>query len=489
MKRMVFKVLSVIMALCVFLGVMVIGVSASDNKIYTTEEISITRFSPDVELEITFNNGVNNFYSNGTDVDATKFFYNQLTANQKGLYNQIWNAGAVQEITFDLSSVKITGQATASSTAKTNAASQAQQDIIMAITALNEDNPLFFWVSGFNMSYGTSTTYSGGTYTSTITSLVLTVGIDSTHFSSFEDVAEKQSAIINKLEEIEVYGISRHEKVKSIHDYIANNAEYDQTISKANIFDAYGALITGICVCEGYAEAFKLICDREGIPCITVIGTGGGGAHKWNMVQMEDGEWYTLDSTWDDQSSIYYSYFLIGSDTKAQHFSHSDVADSTVHIGDGKLFSDANVALVYPTLSKDTYGVGNLRAGAKDIHFDTSKNILMVGKDIASYLNYIEYTSPFSRTANKSGTTGVILTVSDSVTSKNYTVVKRGDADASNYVTEDDYNKIIEVSAAKATVQEGSAEFYAADLNQDGAIDTFDAMMLDFYMDGEYSFN
>ena len=489
MKRMVFKVLSVIMALCVFFSVTTIGVSASDNKIYTTEEISITRFSPDVELEITFNNGVNNFYSNGTDVDATKFFYNQLTANQKGLYNQIWNAGAVQEITFDLSNVKITGQATASSTAKTNAASQAQQDIIMAITALNEDNPLFFWVSGFNMSYSTSTTYSGGTYTSTITSLVLTVGIDSTHFSSFEDVAEKQSAIIDKLDEIEVYGISRHEKVKSIHDYIANNAEYDTTISKANIFDSYGALVTGLCVCEGYAEAFKLICDREGIPCITVMGTGGGGAHKWNMVLMDDGEWYTLDSTWDDQSSIYYSYFLIGSDTKTQNFGYSDVADSTVHIGTGKLFSTANEALSYPTLSTDTYGIGNLRYGAKDIHFDPIRNVLIIGMDVSSYINYIEYSGIFSRTANKSGSTGVTLTVSDTVTTKIYTVAKRGDADASNLVNEEDYNKILEASAGNATISEGSAEFYAADLNQDGAIDTFDAMMLDFYMDGEYFFN
>lgn len=489
MKRMVFKVLSVIMALCVFLGVMVIGVSAVDNEIYTIEEISITQFSPEIKLEHSFNNSVNKFYSSGTDVDATKYFYNQLTSTQKNLYEQIWDAGAVETITFDLTGVKITGTGTSSTNAKNTASANVQQDIIMAITALNEDNPLFFWVAGFGISFGGSSTYVNGSYVYTITTLILQIGINTTHFTDFADATAKQAAIINKLEEIEVYGISRHEKVKSIHDYIANNAEYDHTISKANIFDAYGALITGICVCEGYAEAFKLICDREGIPCITVIGTGGGGAHKWNMVQMEDGEWYTLDSTWDDQSSIYYSYFLIGSDTKAQHFSHSDVADSTVHIGDGKLFSDANVALVYPTLSKDTYGVGNLRAGAKDIHFDTSKNILMVGKDIASYLNYIEYTSPFSRKANKSGTTGVILTVSDSVTSKNYTVVKRGDADASNYVTEDDYNKIIEVSAAKATVQEGSAEFYAADLNQDGAIDTFDAMMLDFYMDGEYSFN
>lgn len=489
MRRIVFKVLSIIMALCIFLSLMAIGVSAADNEIYTTEEISITNFSPETKLETSFNNSVNKFYNGGTDVDTTNFFYNQLTENQKKMYNQIWEAGAVEEITFDLTNIKITGRGTTSDNAKNTASTTAQQDIMMALTALNEDNPLFFWVAGFGMSWGGSSTYVSGSYVYTITTLILQIGIDTTHYTDFADAAAKQSAIINKLKEIKVNGISRHEKVKSIHDYIVNNMEYDRTISKPNIFDAYGALVAGLCVCEGYAEAFKLICDREGIPCITVIGNGGGGAHKWNMVQMENGEWFTLDSTWDDQSAIYYSYFLIGSDTKTQNFGYSDVADSTVHIPDGKLFKASNVALSYPTLSKDTYGIGNLRYNAKDIHFDATRNVLMIGQEITSYLNYIEYSGAFSRTANKTGTTGVILTVSDSVTTKEYIVVKRGDVDASNYVTEEDYNKILEISAAKATAEEGSAQYYAADLNQDGAVDTFDAMMLEYYMNGEYSFN
>ena len=141
-------------------------------------------------------------------------------------------------------------------------------------------------------------------------------------------------------------------------------------------------------MCEGYAEAFKLLCDKEGIPCITVMGTGNGGAHKWNMVQMEDNEWYTLDVTWDDQSNyIYYSYFLIGSDTKATFF-QSSVADSTIHIPSGKMFSTANTALTYPTLSTDTYGVAMLRYGAKDVHIDTTRGVIIVGKDVTNYLTY-----------------------------------------------------------------------------------------------------
>ena len=123
----------------------------------------------------------------------------------------------------------------------------------------------------------------------------------------------KRDAAVAKMETIKINGISRHEKLKSIHDYLSNNIVYDEDIASPNIFDVYGAFVNGFCVCEGYGEAFKMLCDREGIPCITVIGTGNGGPHKWNMVQMEDGEWYTIDTTWNDQKSyILYDYFLSG---------------------------------------------------------------------------------------------------------------------------------------------------------------------------------
>jgi hypothetical protein len=82
-------------------------------------------------------------------------------------------------------------------------------------------------------------------------------------------------------------------------------------------------------VCEGYARAMKVICDTLGIPCILMSGfaTAPSGSlidHMWNYVQMEDGNWYALDPTWDDpivNSKDYkvvsgyesHKYFLVGS--------------------------------------------------------------------------------------------------------------------------------------------------------------------------------
>lgn len=56
-------------------------------------------------------------------------------------------------------------------------------------------------------------------------------------------------------------------------------------------------------VCEGYSRAFKVLCDRVGIPCVLVEGYGNGGDHMWNYVQLDDA-WYAVDVTWNDPAEI-----------------------------------------------------------------------------------------------------------------------------------------------------------------------------------------
>lgn len=494
MRKSVVKVLSIIMALCLFITVFPLSVSAEETGMTETESVSMIQFSPETELDVSLGGTMNNFYSSVTEIDTERYFYNQLTANQKAIYNQIWEAGPVETINLDMTGISITSTGSYSVVEK-NAVNNAQQDVIMAVTALNEDKPMFFWSSGFGLAYNGESRRTGTKYMYTITELTVKMNINTTHFADFNDVKNKVRAVEEKVATIPVYGISRHEKIKSIHDYLADNIVYDPDVGTnpaPNDFDVYGALVSGVCVCEGYAEAFKLLCDREGIPCITAVGTGNGGAHKWNMVQMENGEWYTLDSTWDDQeSNTYYSYFLIGSDTKAPFFTNSTVADSTVHITTGKIFSSANTALTYPTLSKDTYGIGLLRYGATDVHFDVARGVVMVGRDVSNYVLFIcnSSASGFTRTRNGSGTTTSTLTVSDGTTTKEYLVAMRGDVDASNTVNSNDYTVMTRVCATTYLVEDGTAKFYAGDMNQDGAVDGFDAIAHELYTDGTLLYN
>ncbi len=77
-------------------------------------------------------------------------------------------------------------------------------------------------------------------------------------------------------------------------------------------FHAYGALMEGEAVCQGYAYAFKMLCDKAKIPCWIVTGYYKE-PHAWNYVLL-DGKYYQVDITWDDAEnrSSHSEYFLAG---------------------------------------------------------------------------------------------------------------------------------------------------------------------------------
>ncbi len=99
-------------------------------------------------------------------------------------------------------------------------------------------------------------------------------------------------------------GMSDKDKAKAIHDYIIKKCSYDDTISLAekkynDAFTAYGALVNGSAVCQGYAAAFNLMAQKCGLQAMTVCGTSRGVAHAWTYVKTGSKYRY-IDCTWDD---------------------------------------------------------------------------------------------------------------------------------------------------------------------------------------------
>lgn len=107
---------------------------------------------------------------------------------------------------------------------------------------------------------------------------------------------------------------SKVEKIRAIHNYIANIVQYDRSLKN---FTAYAGLVHSNhkTVCQGYALLFYKMCTDAGIPCRIVTGWAGT-PHAWNIVKL-GGKWYYVDVTWDDTDNVYkpytYDYFLIGS--------------------------------------------------------------------------------------------------------------------------------------------------------------------------------
>ncbi|KAA8678121.1 transglutaminase domain-containing protein [Clostridium sp. MT-14] len=147
-----------------------------------------------------------------------------------------------------------------------------------------------------------------------------------------QNLIKKESELQNKTTEI-IKKVTNpdmkdYQKELALHDYIVNNADYDRSDDIPNdSYTAYGILMNGIGVCEGYADAMDRLLTAAGIECKMVIGRANGGNgwvdHAWNIVKIQ-GKYYQLDSTWDDPVTndgshlISHSYFNVTDNEMAQ---------------------------------------------------------------------------------------------------------------------------------------------------------------------------
>lgn len=168
------------------------------------------------------------------------------------------------------------------------------------ILSANTQNPLIFGIESFVYRSGDSMLSVNYTY-------------DTNYQRALQDaVNEKVSEIIK---EIIKPGMTYIEREIAINNYLCDNVEYDNDAAQQLLkygyvedehrdsFNAYGALIKGIAVCEGYAEAFKLLCDKAQITSIVVTGKLDDVGHAWNRVYIS-GKWYDVDVTNNDKTQM-----------------------------------------------------------------------------------------------------------------------------------------------------------------------------------------
>ncbi len=235
-------------------------------------------------------------------------------------------------------------------------------------------------------------------------------------FSSQEDVEAAIAEYDGRMDEI-LKGAEKvtqddgksieQQKVKFAHDEIIWHTSYrmENTCTQGNggnIRTAYGALVKGESLCEGYARATKAVLDRMGIPCVLVQGgyqsnEGSMEPHMWNYVKV-DGQWYGLDTTMDDPKSPLPSengvdglersdYLIVGGDVMGKR-----------HVPDG-IMSEANFEFAYPEIAgqgllydevfnnnglKVEYNEGGVEGGVNSGIYKISYNGMGAAKTIES---------------------------------------------------------------------------------------------------------
>ena len=248
---------------------------------------------------------------------------------------------------------------------------QATDDVKTAIQAASDafsyDYPQAFWFRGSNYGYrvscvrdGSSSTGYRGTFKN-FTFKPANREISENAHTRMGDFMDGVQSAVAELNE-QTLGMDMEQKIKRIHDYICQRVTYrnDNTLwvhSAASLFlDADPAF-----VCEGYAKSMKIFCYYMGINCACISGTARGtssgtpGAHMWNYVQMDDGNWYLVDATWDDVGTPPSSrYLLVGRSTKGQYIT---IGEERVEYTSFSTTSAETVGPVFilPVLAEESY--------------------------------------------------------------------------------------------------------------------------------------
>ncbi len=449
-----------------------IGVSAEEQLMtadFSMKEYMELENTPPVLSEISIAS------DNGTDYS----FYDQLDDNNKSAYDAMvdnWLEPNTDQLSYTLAE-KVTYQAESTDlNSWTDEQKSEFWGMVFATFKCGEvafmyDHPEIFWYTreeiAVSISFSTSYSYRKQLYTITVSKVLLTPSIKA-GLADEEYALEQQNFLLDKIAEVEIEGDDYYTKLKSIHDFIAKNVTYNLEAPFTDT--SYGMFVEPYqFICEGYSETFKLLCDREGIPCISVIGNVNPDtnmAHMWNYVIMEDGNWYAVDVTWDDldneSNPVKYQYFLKGSTS----FLPSHTPDDTY----------VTPGFVYPELSESDYVYAS---GEPVVTTSTTETTTTTTTTtIKSETTTTTTTTEKSQTTDSSTTT-VTTTAETTTSSTTSTTIKTIPVFSSTSETETTVlttvTSVTETTVTTQLTSEPVVTVLKGDFNRNGYIDIGDA--------------
>lgn len=327
---------------------------STENKTDTNANVQAPTFD-NVDNEKEENNiagDTSNFEASNSVEIENKYYYNQLDVYAKAIYDDLYShkedlKTGLYTLDFDIAFNALLHEDSGAET--------LEKDFQLAVNALVFDKPEIFYLDITKMYLLTEITTFGPKKTYRVSiGPSNNVPYLSSSFPNIETIRNAEFQIENLVQSLR-FSNDKYYQIREIHDFIVENTEYDETVSKSNIYNIYGTLINKEAVCEGYAKTFKYILDKLDIPCIIACGIGQNSkgqteSHAWNYVKLND-VWYAVDVTWDDPviigngsvtNEMRYHYFLRGSNSFFKD-----------HTEDGNLIG--NFRFTYPNLSIEDY--------------------------------------------------------------------------------------------------------------------------------------
>jgi len=158
-------------------------------------------------------------------------------------------------------------------------------------------------------------------------------GFDILGDGNYYNVNEEENVFDAKVDEIIAEIIERdmtdRQKILAVHDYVVETVTYHKPFADVSehpsvTHTAYGALMNGSAVCDGYAQAFKVLLDELDIENHLIFGITADAngvfqdynRHAWNIVKYNN-QYTHFDPTWDDPTysdRVRHTYYFMSSD-------------------------------------------------------------------------------------------------------------------------------------------------------------------------------
>lgn len=353
------------------------------------------------------------------------------------------------------------------------------------------DCPEIFWINGANITYDERTEKTGFLKR---TRYYSNFKVELVFDSTYENPQATYDKLWKTLKGLDFKSNNRYEFVKKVHDYLVNRITYGGDFECPTTYDPVGALLNGVCVCQGYAEAFKMICDYYKIPAICVIGEAGNENHMWNAVKMDNGYWYLVDATWDDQEEdgLFYDFFLTGLSSEAPNFNCGKFSESHEMIYQHKyksLLIDG-LTLKYPSLSYSAY---NTERFTQNTAFSVNEpNLVDAERNRVYYsifddLDAVYYNGLWVDTSTKSTNTKITVSSGSDYRDEQWTLALYGDLNGDGEYSAEDFSIVIN-TVLNSEYDENDITTVLADANGDTALDVLDVMAYELARHGYCKF-
>ena len=394
-KRMISMFLSIVMLLTL-LPASTFAVDTATQVIQRDSEIVTESFSVDARYWL---------YADFVQPEARSIFLEasakaydkasgyggQLTANQKKLYDALVSKyvadnGLCSASTDSLTYTPVSGSMYTST---------VQSDICYAYFAFSYDYPQVFWNSGYSAGY------SYWPDTQEIAKIEITLAEKYTNAKTV--IASFNSGVIAAVNAIRasVTDTSVRGYYKAIHDWLCQNLSYNyaaltnpggypQAYSSSGVFAGDGSV-----VCQGYSEAFKILCDyirktyRVDLYTAIILGSAESrNDHMWNYAYMPNGNWYAVDVCWDDQTfGMRDTYFLCGRNSQGLRDKYRNERKE-----ENAFDSAGTVEFTYPVIEMDYYH-GSVDDTLTSLEYLAFSNL--VYDDFATEKTVYEIVKPF----------------------------------------------------------------------------------------------